>query len=250
MSISRLFTFGCSYTKHIWPTWADIIGTSYESYYNLGHPGAGNYYIALKLYEAQLKYSISKHDTVIVMLSSANRFDFYDEKIGKFNLNGNLYLSEKILGKKFIQEVWNDTHSIYNTWFSAKTIKTILDNIGCKYKIVEAFGLFKTDEGLFLKADSSISKLQKDYNQFVYTKESLSDFSAKYKHLTYIMNGSLEGHPTIMINHDFIKEHMFEFYNSRMNEISQKWESSISYVTNKGIYLNGDSYKNILKQLI
>ena len=86
----RLFTFGCSFTKYAWPTWADIIGTNYKTHYNLGHAGAGNYYVALKLYETHLKYNITSNDDVIIMLSSANRLDIYDERIDKFNLNGNL----------------------------------------------------------------------------------------------------------------------------------------------------------------
>jgi hypothetical protein len=169
----RLFTFGCSFTKYFWPTWADIIGTNYETHYNLGHAGAGNYYIALKLYETHLKYNITKNDNVIIMLSSTNRFDIYDESIGKFNLNGNIYNSSHIFGEKFVNEVWNDTHSLYNTWFSVKSIKTLLDSIGCEYKIVEAFDLMNTDEGTMLNVTESIKELLDDYYKSVYTIENL-----------------------------------------------------------------------------
>jgi hypothetical protein len=31
----RLYTFGCSFTKYKWPTWADFIGNQFEIYENL-----------------------------------------------------------------------------------------------------------------------------------------------------------------------------------------------------------------------
>ncbi len=228
MENKRLFTFGCSFTKYKWPTWADIIGTNYKEFHNLGHAGAGNYYIALKLYETHLKYNLTKDDDVIIMLSSANRLDIYDSRINKFNLNGNIYNSEHIFGKTFVRDVWNDIHSIYNTWFSVKTIESILNNIGCKYKIVEAFGLLNTDEGNMLNVDENILTLLDDYSKSVYTIEKLHKFSQTYNPSSYILlNGEQDGHPTIMCNHDFVKTHLSEFYHPQMQRISIKWESEI-----------------------
>jgi hypothetical protein len=228
MKSTRLFTFGCSFTNYNWPTWADIIGTNYKNHYNLGHRGAGNYYIALKLYETHLNHTITKDDNVVIMLSSVNRLDIYDENMGKFNLNGNIYNSEHIFGKKFVREVWNDTHSIYNTWFCVKTIKSLLDSIGCQYKIVEAFGLLNTDTGNILNMNESIKNLLDDYKKSVYTNQNLNKFALKYNPSTYrLSNGDLDGHPTIMCNHDFVKEHISEFYDDKMYEIALKWESEI-----------------------
>jgi hypothetical protein len=228
MKNSRLFTFGCSFTKYKWPTWADIIGTNYYKHYNLGHYGAGNYYIAEKLYETHTTTPIKSDDVVIIMLSSANRLDIYDPSIGKFNLNGNIYNSEHIFGEKFVREVWNDTHSIYNTWFMVKTMKTLLESIGCNYKIIEAFGLHYTDDGRRIPIHSDIQFLLDNYKEYVYTDAPLHIFSRSYSPSTYkLSDGSLDGHPTIMCNHDFVKHHLSEFYDSRMEDISKIWESEV-----------------------
>lgn len=232
----RLFTFGCSFTKYFWPTWADIIGTNYQNHYNLGQPGAGNYYIALKLYETHLKHKITKDDDVIIMLSSTNRLDIYDDKTNKFDLHGNIYNSEHIFGKKFVNDVWNDSHSLYNTWFSVKSIKSLLDGIGCTYKIVEAFGIFKTDEGTTLNINDNLKIIRDDYLNSVYTIESLDNFSKKYNPSSYVMpNGKLDGHPTITCNNDFVKIHISEFYNPNMGELVKRWETDITNIiaTNK-----------------
>ena len=40
---NRIFTFRCSYTKWVWPTWADIIRLDTGlDVYNLGIRGLGN----------------------------------------------------------------------------------------------------------------------------------------------------------------------------------------------------------------
>lgn len=224
----RLFTFGCSFTKYNWPTWADIIGTNYKTHYNFGHAGAGNYYISLKLYETHSTHQITSNDDVIIMLSSVNRMDIYDSITKKFKLNGNIYNSEHIFGEKFVRDVWNDEHSIYNTWFMVKTIKTLLDSIGCRYKIVEAFGLLETDEGFHITYDKNIKSIVDDYLHIVYTKETLQNFTKKYNPPSYILsNGKLDGHATIMCNHDFAQLHLSEFYRNEMRLIANKWENEI-----------------------
>jgi hypothetical protein len=228
MENNRLFTFGCSFTKYKWPTWADIIGTNYKEFHNLGHAGAGNYYIGLKLYETHLEYNITSTDDVIIMLSSSNRFDIYNPTKQEFVFAGNVYNCEKEFGTKFVKDVWNDTHSIYNTWFMVKSIKTLLDSIGCRYKIVEAFDLTETDTGYYIPHIKNVKHLIEDYTNSVYVTEKLHNFARKYTPKSYnIPNIGLDGHPTIMCNHDFIKHHISEFYHPQMEIISKKWESEI-----------------------
>ena len=38
--MTRLFTFGCSFTQYWWPTWADILGYQHDFYENWGRCGA------------------------------------------------------------------------------------------------------------------------------------------------------------------------------------------------------------------
>jgi hypothetical protein len=230
--MQRLFTYGCSYTNYIWPTWADIIATNFEDYYNYGNPGAGNYYIAQKLYETHLKQIITKDDVVLIMLSSSNRFDVYNSTKRKFNFSGNIYNSEDYFGQKFVREVWNDSHSVYNTWLMVKSIRTLLDSIGCNYKIVEAFGLLTTDEGFKIDADDTIKLLIDDYKKSVYTKDTLQNFSTQHRPPSYTFTDTnppnqLEGHPTIQCHHDFVKTHMSEWYQPQMETMTTKWENQI-----------------------
>ena len=69
----RLFTFGCSFTKYIWPTWADILGREYKEFYNYGMSGGGNLFIFDSLIEAIAKHNINKDDTVIIIWTNVTR---------------------------------------------------------------------------------------------------------------------------------------------------------------------------------
>jgi hypothetical protein len=103
--MKRLFTFGCSFTKWTWPTWADILAKnqSYDLYENWGQSGAGNLFIFNSIIECNLRHKFTKNDTVRVMWSTTHRMDHYRDqkwklcggiqsvqalKIGPFDLRG------------------------------------------------------------------------------------------------------------------------------------------------------------------
>ena len=75
--MNRLFTFGSCFTKWNWPTWADIIGTNFNEYYNWGRAYLGNQFIYHSIVEAHLKHRFTKDDTIIVMWSNFGRTDQY-----------------------------------------------------------------------------------------------------------------------------------------------------------------------------
>ena len=65
--MSRLFTFGCSFTKYHWPTWANILGKEFDQHQNWAEPGAGNHFILNSLVECNLRNNILPDDTVGIM---------------------------------------------------------------------------------------------------------------------------------------------------------------------------------------
>jgi hypothetical protein len=73
----RLFTFGCSFTRYNWPTWADILGRKFSYYENWAQHGGGNQYIFNSLVEANQRNKFIKDDTVIIMWSGTDREDRY-----------------------------------------------------------------------------------------------------------------------------------------------------------------------------
>lgn len=92
--MKRVFTFGCSYTGYQYPTWADILIEQVKQEgnkgLNAGWTGAGNQYIAGRIWECNAKYHFTEEDTVIIVWSNFFREDRYITGYG-WNLVGNIF---------------------------------------------------------------------------------------------------------------------------------------------------------------
>ena len=108
--MSRLFTFGCSFTYWPWPTWADIIAHDLEiPYQNWGLAGLGNVAIQNRLTECDLRNNFNKDDIILVVWSSWTREDRYDVKKTVFprpswNVTGDILHT---YDKSFIDNYWS-----------------------------------------------------------------------------------------------------------------------------------------------
>ena len=87
--MSRFFAFGCSFTKYIWLTWADLISDQFDYYENWGASGGGNHYIFNSVHECNQRNNFKVGDTVIVCWSSTTRIDFYKSR--EWSRFGNIY---------------------------------------------------------------------------------------------------------------------------------------------------------------
>jgi len=78
-SYKRLFTFGCSFTGYMWPTWADILHKEMPNakFYNFGKSGGGQLFILSMLVEANQRYNFNKDDLIVVQWSTFFREDRY-----------------------------------------------------------------------------------------------------------------------------------------------------------------------------
>ena len=56
-----------------------MISLEYKDYYNFGQPGIDNLSILNKLIRANEYFKITKDDTVLIMLTSWDRIDYYDD---------------------------------------------------------------------------------------------------------------------------------------------------------------------------
>lgn len=128
MITKRLFTFGCSFTKWQWPTWADILSKnqSYDLYENWGEPGAGNLFIFNSIIECNLRHKFTKDDTICVMWSTTHRVDVYNNH--KWNLQGGL--AEQ-------GEYWNDQRGYYIRDLALiYAVDQIMSSIGCNFEMM------------------------------------------------------------------------------------------------------------------
>ena len=73
----RFFTFGCSFTSYMWPTWADVISKEMPNaeFFNLGKSGSGNSLISYRIAEANNRFKFTETDLVMVMFTTYCRED-------------------------------------------------------------------------------------------------------------------------------------------------------------------------------
>jgi hypothetical protein len=131
--MKRLYTFGCSVTQFIWPTWADILGREFDSFENWGKAGSGNLYIFNSVLECIKRNNLTNKDTVIIMWSGITRVDYYhtndwQPQGGDFNL-----VKTDIRG-----------HEIINFAYM-EAIKVILDKLKIPYKMFSMSEFVKDD---------------------------------------------------------------------------------------------------------
>lgn len=73
--MGRIFTYGCSFTSHIWPTWADLLLHNNHGY-NFGNQGSGVVQIMNKIIYTDTVMKFTENDIVIVVLPTIHRWDF------------------------------------------------------------------------------------------------------------------------------------------------------------------------------
>jgi hypothetical protein len=107
----RAFLFGCSFTRYIWPTWADML-TYYNpdiDVFNFARSGMGNVGISYRIMEADVQFNFNVEDLIIVMWTHWNRKDLFSK--GEWITEGNIFNSD-YYGKEYIKKYWTMEHSV------------------------------------------------------------------------------------------------------------------------------------------
>lgn len=102
--MSRLFTFGCSFTQYQWPTWANIVALDQEKeLYNFGLAGLGNVGINQRILEADCKFNFQPNDEIMIMWTSWCR----EDKIAEFDYTCGGSIFNKPASIKWFRENWS-----------------------------------------------------------------------------------------------------------------------------------------------
>ena len=159
--MTRLFSFGCSFTNYRWMTWADILGTQYDGFYNWAQSGAGNLYILNSIMEADQRQKFQPGDTVIVCWTNVAREDRYVDGRGWITL-GNV-TSAPIFTKEFIANAVCNRGYLIKDIASVKAAKEFLTFRGVTWKFLSMCPLMQVDPWDDTKLnDGDVYNLYKD----------------------------------------------------------------------------------------
>ena len=123
--MSRLFTFGCSYTNYRWSTWADCLAPEFDYFENWGQGGGGNHYIFNSLMEADQRHKFGKNDTVIVCWSTFMRDDWYVNE--RWHTVGGMYTTP-IYNKDYLKTHVDERGYVIRDLALIKGAKVLLEN--------------------------------------------------------------------------------------------------------------------------
>lgn len=127
----RLFTFGCSYTKYDWPTWADFIQFNYNEFQNWGVGAADNYFIFHSLIEAHNKNNFTSNDTIVIMWSMHMRFAFLTNK-NKWQREGP-WSTPKTL--KALDSFWSEKGQMIKSLEYMQMAHILLKSLGVNFRM-------------------------------------------------------------------------------------------------------------------
>jgi hypothetical protein len=123
--MSRLFTFGCSYTNYRWSTWADCLSPEFDYFENWGQGGGGNQYIFNSVMEADQRYQFDSGDTVVVCWSTFLRDDRYVQ--GRWHTLGNMF-NCPIYDPKYLKTHVDERGCVIRDFAYIKAVKVLLES--------------------------------------------------------------------------------------------------------------------------
>jgi hypothetical protein len=131
----RIWTFGCSFTEFDWPTWADIlinhVGHNGGSGKNWGRCGAGNQYIATKIWECNARHRFTPDDWVFICWTGFTREDRYTTERG-WQSPGNLG-NQDIYNDNFIRAWADEKHYAMRDAMLIQSTQLALSKLGVNF---------------------------------------------------------------------------------------------------------------------
>jgi hypothetical protein len=130
--MKRLFVVGCSHTRYVWPSYADILSTEYDYYENWGAPGIGNHAIFHKINEILDTRNLTENDTLIVQWTYPYRFDFHKSPNGWYQ-GGNITFANDEVQSTILKYAFDEnSYEMYTQNY----IKSIYGNLQtCKASV-------------------------------------------------------------------------------------------------------------------
>lgn len=219
----RFFAFGCSFTRHLWPSWPDILRQelSNAEFHNFGKTGSGNLQIACKISEAHNRFKFCETDLVMVMWSSFIREDRFIN--GMWMGGGNVY-NNSFYDNNFCKKYVDPAGFALRDMTLIHMVKTMLEGLPCTSIMLKSYPFLNAENHGYAfnwSDNSNIERYLKERYESMYNSMpvSLCEFSypnfpyyndnwAKVAGYTYEEeNGKLHAdpHPTPIKHYEYLQ---------------------------------------------
>jgi len=226
--MTRLFTFGCSFTNYRWSTWADCLAPEFDYFENWAQSGAGNHYIFNSVMEADQRYQLGTSDTVIVCWTGINREDRYID--GRWHTPGNVHFAKTVYHPEYLRSHVDYRGSLIRDLAYIKAVKLLLESCSTNWrflsmsKLVQPNSLYKDAVDLYQDVLDSIAP---GFDQTVFLnnwpKASDDPHPSPAEHLAYL--------DTVLPGWVTKKETRVKMYNESINLNKDPKRSGMTKVT-------------------
>lgn len=219
----RFFTFGCSYTGYMWPTWADIVSKELPNaeFYNFGLSGAGNTLISYRIAETNNRYKFTDTDLVMVLFTSYTREDRWVTDSGWLT-GGNIF-NNRIYPEPWVREFADERgYLIRDAAVIDMTVKYLDSVPATTYAMLSTpFSTGEENPNLGSAPLDILSVYEDTFNRF---KPSMYELeireNANVMELDYKFK---DGHPSPKRYFNFLKKLGFN-----LSEVSEKYANEMS----------------------
>lgn len=277
--MNRLFTYGCSYTKYHWPTWADYLGYFFDKNYNRGSSAKGNRYIFNTITQDIFQKDITKNDTLIIQWSGLGRNDYFFKD--GWHCQGEVFDSSEIYNTDYIEKYFSFNHHVTELIGYYKILIKLFEEIGCTYRFIhmmnpslnkwelmgEPLGVYHnsklrkdkikdvvTDTSLLNEIEFFINEYTLSPSIWEYQSYIQSEVDSNYFTDGIIIN--IDYHPTSLSHYIYVKEILLKDLNIEMTnldiehltKIATEWDSKfkikdISKLLNASNIFNNTDFK-------
>jgi hypothetical protein len=206
--MARLFTFGCSFTQYMWPTWAHIVGYDMGiEFHNFALAGLGNVGIQHRIIEADIKHNFQKDDIIMIMWTSWCREDRVKNGIW-IPAGSVLNRSNDIYDQKFVKKYWDYSNDIVKNSTAIIAINKMYQN-NIKWQGT-GFPLYQTESerSSESKAERHLIKFyQKSIPKISYVNTTKTDMDK------IAFESILDCHPDVEEHLSIVEEHVYKKLN-------------------------------------
>jgi hypothetical protein len=226
--MTRLFTFGCSFTNYRWSTWADCLAPEFDYFENWAQSGAGNHYIFNSVMEADQQHKFTAGDTVVVCWSGINREDRYID--GRWHTPGNVHFAKTVYHPEYLMHYVDDRGFLIRDLAYIKAVKRLLESCSINWRflsmseLVPQNSLYKDAVDLYQDVLDSIAPgFDKTVFLNNWPKASDDPHPSPAEHLAYL--------DTVLPGWVTKKETRVKMYNESINLNKDPKRSGIAKVT-------------------
>ena len=200
----RFFTFGCSFTCYMWPTWADIVSKEMPQaeFFNFGRSGSGNQLISYRIAEANNRFKFNESDLIMVMFTTFCREDRWVEP--GWVTCGNIFNND-IYPKDWVKKFADERGYLIRDAAIIDMSTTYLESLPCDSHIMMSvpfkFGSEECDTFLDKKPDDIAEIYANTFNKF---KPSMYELELKGWDTDY--KGFSDGHPSPIKYYNYIEK--------------------------------------------